>query len=80
MPKRIVFKKTGLPMADPGKRLKILTDSEIKVLYGLPEFNFEERAEYFALSQAEEDVLRGAEPIPAISRSRQDDSRLRVAL
>jgi hypothetical protein len=67
-------------MADPGKRLKILTDSEIKVLYGLPEFNFEERAEYFALNQAEEDVLRGAEPIPAISRSRQDDSRLRVAL
>ena len=44
-------------MADPGKRLKILTDSEIKVLYGLPEFNFKERAECFALNQAEEDVL-----------------------
>ena len=44
-------------MADPGKRLKILTDSEIRELYDLPEFNSEERAQYFALSQAEESVL-----------------------
>ena len=46
-----------LQLGDPGKRLTILTPSEIQQLYGLPSFLEEERIEYeIALNQV---LLRG---------------------
>ncbi len=35
------------------KRLKILGDDEIDVLYGRPRFTYEERVQYFSLSLSE---------------------------
>lgn len=35
------------------KRIKILSQAEIKDLYNLPQFTAEERAHYFALDEAE---------------------------
>lgn len=35
------------------KRLKILGDDEIDVLYGQPRFTYEERVQYFSLSLSE---------------------------
>ena len=40
------------------KRLRILGDDEIETLYGLPRFTYEERIQYFALSQTEKDLLK----------------------
>ena len=39
------------------KRLRILGDDEIEALYGRPYFTFEEREQYFALSNREEAFL-----------------------
>jgi hypothetical protein len=39
--------------ADPAKRLTILSDAEKLALYGLPDFDAFQRAEYFALNEAE---------------------------
>ena len=39
--------------ADPAKRLTILSDAEKLALYGLPDFDEFQRAEYFALTAAE---------------------------
>jgi hypothetical protein len=38
-------------------RLRILREDEIEALYGRPRFTHEERAEYFALSDAEKATL-----------------------
>src|SRR5712691_95416 len=40
-------------MADPGKRLTILTPKEVQTLYGLPRFSAEERDIYFTLDSLE---------------------------
>ena len=40
------------------RRLKILTDSEIKELYGLPDFTPEEQEKYFSLSAKEDEMVR----------------------
>jgi hypothetical protein len=39
--------------ADPSKRLTILSEAEKLALYGLPDFDDFQRAEYFALTDAE---------------------------
>ncbi len=44
-------------MEDPGKRLKILSGSETKELYGIPTFSHEERARYFSLDPLENNEL-----------------------
>jgi TnpA family transposase len=41
------------------KRLKILASDEIKSIYGRPQFNYEERLEYFALSHSDLEILEG---------------------
>ena len=43
--------------ADP-KRLRILSDDEIEVIYGRPRFTDEERQEHFSLSQPERELLQ----------------------
>jgi len=40
------------------RRLRILTDEEIEALYGHPCFSADDRADYFALTQVEQDLLR----------------------
>ena len=44
-------------MTTTHKRLSILGDDEIEVLYGRPRFTPEERVEYFLLSREEKTVL-----------------------
>jgi hypothetical protein len=39
--------------ATPTKRLIVLSDAEKLALYGLPDFDDFQRAEYFALTEAE---------------------------
>lgn len=39
------------------KRLRILGDDEIDILYGRPRFTQEERMEYFTLSREEKAIL-----------------------
>ena len=39
------------------KKIKILSESEIKTLYGLPEFTHEDQEKYFSLSQSEQEIL-----------------------
>ena len=41
-----------------GRRLKILTADELDALYGRPTFTPEERMDYFALSQPEQEALQ----------------------
>ncbi len=43
---------------EKGKRLKILTNTEIKSLYGIPQFDDEERKECFSISITEEGILK----------------------
>lgn len=40
------------------RRLRILGEDEIEALYGRPHFTYEERREYFSLSQPEQDFLQ----------------------
>jgi TnpA family transposase len=40
------------------KRLRILGDDEIEAIYGKPCFTYEERVQYFSLSQPEKDALQ----------------------
>jgi TnpA family transposase len=42
---------------DKTKRIQLLTNAEIADLYDRPDFNAEERALFFALSQSEEEIL-----------------------
>ena len=39
------------------KRLKILTTDEIESIYNRPDFSYEERIEYFTLSQSDLEIL-----------------------
>ena len=41
------------------KRLKILTTDEIESIYNRPDFSYEERIEYFMLSQSDLKILEG---------------------
>jgi TnpA family transposase len=41
------------------KRLKILTTDEIESIYNRPDFSYEERIEYFTLSQSDLEILEG---------------------
>ena len=41
------------------KRLKILNEDEVKILYARPKFNHEERLRYFTLSAEEAAVFKG---------------------
>ena len=41
------------------KRLRILSQTEIETLYGRPRFTQDEQIEYFTLSPAEKELLRG---------------------
>jgi TnpA family transposase len=41
------------------KRLKILTTDEIESIYNRPDFSYEERIEYFTLSQSDLEMLEG---------------------
>ena len=49
------------PTQTVAKRLKILEADEIEAVYGLPVFDDEDRAFYFALSPPERAVLSSAE-------------------
>ena len=52
-------------MTEPGKRLTILTRSEIRELYGLPQFSFEDRVKYFSLDPLEKKELEKLRTIPS---------------
>ena len=51
------------------KRLRILGDDEIDILYGRPRFTHEERMEYFTLLREEKAVLEQLHSLMLHSRS-----------
>ena len=59
-PKHPVLKGPAMPQenAPIQKRLRILSQTEIETLYGLPRFTQDEQTEYFTLSPAEKELLR----------------------
>jgi hypothetical protein len=52
-------------MTEVGKRLTILTRSEIRELYGLPQFSYEDRVKYFSLDPLEKKALKRIRTIPS---------------
>ena len=52
-------------MEKSGKRLRILTDNEIKALYDIPNFTDEEREQYFSLDPSEKAEFQKLRSLPS---------------